>query len=331
MARTLLNLDPNLDLPKAFEQIAAEQAAQTQGIQQFGATQDAGIQKNYQQLTGDLQRGAQTTQSIYGTAANNVGAAYERAGLGGQAVAAQNQGQIGEFASRLGMDPRALAEVQGRLAQQAQTFDLRNRQSSAQRQGNLQQLGAGMSAVAQLGVQAAQQAEAQGRADLSRKIQGLMQTVATSAAQARSGFTKQKLGQTYQAVADAQKEMLQIQRQLVNDQRVAQREAASAARAAARSGASGPDWMTRFMLQNEEYDRRQSNRPGPEPNPFDLIMQEIKSDPRFAPGTHSLDAILAAAGGMSQKDLEKQFKTPGNKRLNWSLINSEAARLKLAR
>jgi uncharacterized metal-binding protein len=327
----LLNLDPALDLPKAFEQIAAEQAAQTQGVQQFGAAQDAGIQKNYQQLTGDLQQGVKTTQSIYGNAASNVQGAYDRAGLGGQAAASQNQSAIGEFASRLGMDPRALSDVQGRLAAQAQTFDLRNKQSSTQRQGNLQQLGAGMSAVAQLGVQAAQQAEAQGRADLSRKIQALLQGVQTSAAQARSGFTAQKLNQTAKAVADAQKEMLTIQRQLVNDQRVAQREAASEARAAARASSAGPSWEDKFALTNAEYDRRQSNKPGAAPNPFDQIMEEIKNDPRFAQGTHSLDAILAAAGGMSQKDLQSQFKTPGGKKLNWSLINSEAARLKLVK
>jgi hypothetical protein len=326
-ARPLLNLDPNLDLPKAFEQIAAEQAAQTAGIQQFGASQDAGIQKNYQQLTGDLQQGVKTTQSIYGTAANNVGAAYDRAGLGGQAAAAQNQGEIGEFASRLGMDPRALSEVQGRLAQQAQTFDLRNKQSSLSRQGNLQQLGAGMSAVAQLGVQAAQQAEAQGRADLSRKIQGLMQTVTTSAAQTRAGFTQQKLQQTAKAVADAQKEMLTIQRQLVNDQRTAQREAASASRAAK---SAGPSWEDKFALTNAEYDRRQSNKPGTAPNPFDLIMEEIKADPRFAQGSNSLDYILAAASGMDSKSLGS-YKTPGGKKLNTALLNAQAARLKLAK
>jgi uncharacterized metal-binding protein len=327
-AKALLNLDPALDLPKAFEQIAAEQAAQTQGVQQFGAAQDAGIVKNYGQLTGDLQQGVKTTQSIYGNAAGNVQSAYDRAGLGGQAAASQNQAAIGEFASRLGMDPRALSEVQGRLAQQAQTFDLRNKQASTQRQGNLQQLGAGMSAVAQLGVQAAQQAEAQGRADLSRKVQALLQNVQTSAAQARSGFTAQKLNQTALAVQTAQKEMLQIQRQLVNDQRVAQREAAAAARAAK---SAGPSWEDKFALTNAEYDRRQANKPGTAPNPFDLVMEEIKGDPRFAQGTHALDAILAAAGGMSQADLQKQFKTPGGKKLNWSLINSEAARLKLVK
>lgn len=210
----ILSLDPNLDLPTAIAQIAQAESAQRQGLEQFGTSQDANIQNIYGNLKEDLQQGATAVQSVYGNAAKNVEGTYERAGLGGQTAAASNMGAIGEFANRLGMDPRALAEVQGGLAKQAQTFDLRNRQSSVQSQTNLHQLGAGMSAVAQLGIQAAAQAEAQGRSDLSKKIQTELQRIASSASELKSGFTTIKANQAAQAAMDAQSNLTKIQLEL---------------------------------------------------------------------------------------------------------------------
>lgn len=215
--KPLLNLDPSLDLPKAFEQIAAEQAAQVQGTQNFGTAQDKNIQNIYGQLTGSLQQGVGTVQSIYGNAGGNVQAAYDRAGTGAQAAAASNISSIGQFANSLGMDQRALSEVQGRLATQAQTFEQRNRTASAGAQSRLAQIGAGMASVAQLGVQAAKQAEAQGRTDLSRKITEQLSRIQTSAAAARTGFTAQKVAQTRQAAAEAQKGILQAAKELAEE------------------------------------------------------------------------------------------------------------------
>lgn len=297
----LLQPDTSLDLPKAFEQIAQEQAAQTQGIQNFGAAQDQNIQNIYGQLQGDLQKGVQTTQSIYGNAAGNIASAYDRAGTGGEAAAASNQGNIGEFASRLGMDPRALAEVQGRLAQQAATFEMRNRQSSANRQATMQQLGAGMASVAQLGVQAAQQAEAQGRTDLSRNIQSLLQKVATSAAAARTGFTQAKNNQLAKAAADAQKGILQAAKELAAEQRAAAREARSRA-------AAGPDWFTKFQLQNAENDRRyERDRAANAPidDPFDIIWNDYMAQ-NFGPKATSY--VEARITGNELKGLAKPTK-----------------------
>lgn len=329
--KPFINLDQELDLPKAFEQIAAEQAAQTQGLQNFGTAQDANIRNIYGQLTGDLQKGVGAVQSIYGNAATNTQTAYDRAGTGAQAAASQNIGQIGNFANSLGMDPRALAEVQGKLATQAQTFEQRNRTSAAGRQATLAQLGAGMASVAQLGVQAAQQAEAQGRTDLSRKIQQELQRIQTSAAAARTGFTAQKVESTRRAAAEAQKGILQAAKELASEQRAAAREARADARTSARiaasersRAASGPDWITKFQLQNEENDRRFQRGLDSKPADPKVAAQAYDRQVREELGRgNAYEAFTAVINGdLSWNEAQKKYKTPGGKRLNWDLIGS---------
>ncbi len=325
-AKPLLNLDPSLDLPKAFEQIAAEQAAQTQGAQNFGAAQDKNIQGIYGQLGNSLQQGVGTVQSIYGNAAGNVQSAYDRAGTGAQAAAASNIGAIGNFANSLGMDQRALSEVQGRLASQAQSFEQRNRTASAGAQSRLAQIGAGMASVAQLGVQAAKQAEAQNRTDLSRKITDQLSRIQTAAASARTGFTSQKIAQTRQAAAEAQKGILQAAKELANEQRAAAREARADARTSARIAASsakdgGMSWIDKFNLQNEENDRRflrgQKEDPAAAKQAYDRQVRE-----QLGRG-NAYEAFTSVINGdVSWTEAQKKFKTPGGKRLNWDLIGS---------
>lgn len=325
-AKALINLDPNLDLPKAFEQIAAEQAAQTQGVQQFGAGQDKNIQSIYGQLGGSLQQGVGTVQSIYGNAGSNVQAAYDRAGTGAQAAASSNIGAIGNFAQSLGMDQRALSEVQGRLATQAQRFEERNRTSSAGAQSRLAQIGAGMASVAQLGVQAAKQAEAQNRTDLSRKITDQLARIQTAAASARTGFTAQKVAQTRQAAAEAQKGILQAAKELANEQRAAAREARADARTSARIAASrqssGPDWLTKFQLQNEENDRRfQRGLESKGPDMNEVARQYDRKVREELGRGNAYEAFAAVVNGdMSWSEAQKEFKTPKGKKLNWDLI-----------
>lgn len=312
----LLNVDPNMDLAKIMEQLNQAQTTQSAGVQAFGASQDQSITGIYDQLKGDLGQGAKTVQSIYGNAAGNVGAAYDRSALGNQAAASQTQGEVGGFAQSIGMDPRALAEVQGRMAQQAATFDQRNRQSSMNRQGNLQQLGAGMAAVAQLGVQAAAQAEAQGRADLSRKIQLELQRIATSAAEAKTGFTNLKAQQAAKATMQAQTELMSIQKQLIS----------ASSRSSRSSSASGPDWLTKFQLQNEEADRRAQNaadlKAQADPN---YISPENSAylktvGQRLGRGSQGEAATVAILQGMPIAEAQQTYKTPKGKSLNWKLI-----------
>jgi hypothetical protein len=312
-----------LDLPTAMAAIAQDQTNQTQGVQQFGQAQDQNIQNIYNTLGGDLTKNTQAIQSIYGNAGGNVAAAYDRAGTGGQAAAAQNQGAIGNFATSIGMDPRAVGEVTGRLAQQAQTFDLRNRQSSASRQANLAQLGAGMTAVARLAQQTADQAKAQGRTDLARKLATEVSRINASASQQKAGFTAVKANQAAKAAAQAQTAILQAQKQLMSEQRADARAAASDARAASRASASGPDWYTKFAMQNAEADRRAQNAADAKINPQtiaqDAYMQQVQKQlGRGSNGMAAVDSVLS--GKMTLAQAKSQFTTPAGKKLNWGLL-----------
>lgn len=317
-----ISLTDSMDMPAAIAAISQDQTAQTQGVQQFGQAQDQNIQNIYNTLGGDLQKNAGAIQSIYGNAGGNIAAAYDRAGTGGQAAAAQNQGAIGNFATSIGMDPRAVGEVTGRLAQQAQTFDLRNKQSSANRQANMAQLGAGMTAVAQLGVQTAQQAMAQGRTDLARKLVTEVQRINTSASQQKAGFTAIKANQAAKAAAQAQTAILQAQKQLMAEQRADARSAASDARAAARAGASGPDWYTKFAMQNAEADRRSQNAANAKIPAGQAEQQAyLKTlQQQLGTGSNGYAAVKAVLDGATLSDAKKQFTTPAGKPLNWKLL-----------
>ncbi len=334
-----LQLDPTLSLPDAFKQIETDRSAQQAGTEQFGKTQDTNIQNIYGQLQGDLNKSSGTIQSIYGVAAGNVGAARDRNALGAQAANAQVQTGIGDFASRMGMDSRATGEVQGRLAQQAQTFALRNQTSAQQRQGNLAQLGAGMASVAKLAAQASQQAEAQNRTDLSRRIQTEIAKVNASAASAKTGFTALKVQQTAKIAYDAQKAIIQAQKELMTEQRATNRANQADARANARAASSdaranaraaqsasnkssGPSWMDKFNATNAENDRRfqrgvDSKAGDPAPAEYDASARQALG----GPGTNGYTAFKAVMNGTtSLQDAKKQYKTPGGKSLNWGLI-----------
>jgi hypothetical protein len=243
MARsTILTVSPDLDLDKGFAQIEAERLAQVQGAERFGQDMDARLQAIYGQLTGALQQGARTTGTIYDNASQQVRSAYEGAGATSAAGAQQVQSRLAERAGRLGLDQRALAEVSGRLGEQAMGHQFRNQTSMADRMATQAQLGAGMSAVSQFAINAAQQAAAQGRQDLARRIATEIQRANTLAAAARTDFTAVKANQAARAAAAAETEARRAMAELVREQRAAARAAASEARAnmrAARAGGRG--------------------------------------------------------------------------------------------
>ncbi|MGH9982412.1 MAG: hypothetical protein ACRD8W_00460 [Nitrososphaeraceae archaeon] len=291
-----------------MKQIEAERTAQVAGTQQFGTDMDTRLQGIYGQLVGAQQQGVQTTRGIYDTASKNIASAYG----GGSDIAAagsqQVQSQISSLAQRLGLGDKALSEVSGRLGEQAAGFQFRNQASAADRLGTMQQLGASMSGVMEMGVSTARQAMAQGRDDLARRVAGMIAKINSSAAGTRADFTGIKAQQTQQALMEAQKEMMRAQRELAAEQR-------SAARAASRSSAAGGlDWMTKFMLQNEENDRRY-NRDNPDDPTINMNRELANRVGQFASPNTIMHFQAAASSnnpmGYIAKLDPKQLKKEG--------------------
>lgn len=243
----IISLSPDLDLEEAKKRIRAEQSSQLQGAQNFGSSMDQRLQGIYGQLIGAQQQGAQTTQGIYNNAAQGVQQAYQSGGAVANAGAQQVQESLANMARQIGLDPAALKEVSGRLGEQAMKFGMSQQQGMTSRVGNIQQLGAGMSGIMQMGVQTAQQAMAQGRQDIARKVTTEVQRINTLAAQTQTGFTGIKADQMRKTLADTQKELMRAAAELEREQRASARSAGSL---------GGLSWLDKFMLTNEENDRR---------------------------------------------------------------------------
>ncbi len=184
------------ELSSQLAMIEGQRTSAIGGMQALGTAQDSNISNIYGTLRGGLQQGAQNTEAVYARGGQNVRSAYEMGGAQAGAASAGAMSQITDSASRLGMDERALAEVQGKLSTQAGMFANRNQQSSRERSATMAQQGAGMTAISQMAIAAAQQAEAQGKRDLSQKI-------LTEVAKANSSAMTQKAGATGAASARA--------------------------------------------------------------------------------------------------------------------------------
>lgn len=320
MARsTILTVSPDLDLDKGFAQIEAERLAQTQGAQRFGTDMDSRLQGIYGQLTGALEQGRQTTGTIYNNSSNQIANAYQGAGATAAGASQQVQGRLSEMAQRLGLDPRALAEVSGRLGEQAMGHQLRNQTSMADRMASNAQLGAGMTAVSQFAINAAEQAKAQGRQDLARKVTSEIQRANTLAAASKTDFTAVKANQAARAAASAEAEARRAMAELAREARANQRAAASEARAnqrhaqsmaerAARESKSGKKWdpLELFMAKAAFSESRQ------QPDPGDVVWNDYMAQ-QFGPkATQYVEERLA--GDRSASDL-KGFKENLNTQL----------------
>lgn len=275
------------ELTSALKMIEGIRSSQTAGLQAIGSSQDSNIQQIYGNLQQGLGQGAQAIQGVYDRGVQNVQSAY---GLGGQQANAASAGamaQIGDNANRLGMDPRALAEVQGKLATQAGMYATRNAQSSMERSATMTQQGAGNTAIAKMAIESAKQAEALGRTDLSRKIM-LELSKANTAAQtsitgATSAATSRAAERSNRAAAEANASM----KQLISEQRAAAREARSAASRRETNplddiiknlrieqmkkglgkedkDTSIADQIRALTLDKAQYDQRERNQPEPE-------------------------------------------------------------------
>lgn len=232
MARTKLPATPqDTELSSALKMIESNRTSQVGGIQGLGTAQDSNISSIYNNLRGGLQQGVQDTQAIYSRGGQNIKSAYDMGGAQAGAANAGAMSQIGDNASRLGMDPRALAEVQGKLATQAGMFATRNAQSSAERQATMAQQGTGMTAISQMAVQAAQHAEAQGKKDLSQRILTEVAKANSSAATQKTGATNAAAKQAEAASARAQAQASSAMKSLLSEQRAAARDARANARA----------------------------------------------------------------------------------------------------
>lgn len=221
---------PKDQLASALGMIETTRASQVGGIQALGTAQDSNISSIYNTLQGGLQQGARNTQAIYDRGGQNVRNAY---GLGGQQAGAANAGamsQISDNSSRLGMDPRALAEVQGKLSMQAGLFANRNAQSSRETSATMAQQGAGMTAISQMAVQAAQHAAAQGKMDLSRRILQEVSKANSAAGVQKAGATMEAANRTAKEAASARAEAAAAMRAVASEQRAAAREARAAER-----------------------------------------------------------------------------------------------------
>ncbi len=247
-----LPLDPNIDLASAFKQIEADRQNQVGDVTKFGQTQDSNLQNAYGQLQQGIQSGKTAQQANYAGAAANIGSAYDTAGANNAAASGKTQLNLASMAQRMGLDPAALQSVQGDLAKQQNAFDLRNASSKADRMSSMTELGAKMSAVAQLGIQSAQQAEAQGRKDLSTRIQTEMQRIQTSAAKAQNDFTGIKTQQLQKQIIASQTQMMSIAKQLASSQR----SAANAQRSANNQGNSDRN----FQLAMAKFQNTQAGQ-----------------------------------------------------------------------
>lgn len=325
MARApFLSLSPDLDLQQGMAAIERERLGQQQGMERFGSDMDTRLQGIYGQLIGAQQQGVGTTQGIYNQGTAGIANAYQGGGDAASGAAAQVQQSLRDMAQKLGLDERAVAEVSGRLQEQATGYTYRNQASMMDRIGTMQQLGASMAGVMQMGVRAAQQAMAQGRQDIARRVATEIQRVNTMAAAARSDFTGIKADQTRRAVMEAQKEMMQAQAELQREARASAREARSAARA--RSGGS-PYAAADQAMQEARFEAWLEDRSAP--HPFDAYYNEISAPGRFGP--QAMSYIDARMGGMSAKDAEKRFKTPKGKTLDTNALESALGRLKSRR
>lgn len=317
-----LKVDPLIDLPTAFSQIEADRAAQVGDVNSFGKSQDQNLQNIYGQLQQGLGQSSAAQQQNYGTAASNIGKAYDVAGTNTDAASAQVQGGIREMAQRLGLDTGALNQVAGTLAQQAAAFDQRNASSKANRVTSMDELGAKMGAVAQMGIQAAQQAEAQGRKDLSTRITTELQRIQASAARARTDFTGIKTQQLYRETLQAQSEIRQATAQLVSEQRQQRAQADSEARMQASQANSDRNYQLALTRMDQSSSKM---------SPLDLFIAEQQygqQNPKltagnqdyrslyqqdqnvFGPaGRQALDMLL---GGVPPKDVFSRVKSNGN-------------------
>ncbi len=215
------------ELTSALQMIEGIRSSQVGGIQALGSAQDTNISNIYNTLKGGLQEGVKTTEGIYDRGGQNVRNAYA---LGGDQASAANYSAVERIsgnAGRMGMDPRALAEVQGKLSQQAGLYAQRNDQSARERSSTLAQQGAGFSAIAQMAVEAAKHAEARGRSDLSNRIMAEVAKANTTAAQGRLGATQDATNRSARAAADAQQKAESASAELLREQRRMQREEAS--------------------------------------------------------------------------------------------------------
>lgn len=321
-----LSLSPDLDLTQGMAEIEKERLGQQQGMERFGSDMDTRLQNIYGQLIGAQQQGVKTTQGIYGNAGMGIYNAYQGGGDAATAAASQVQNSIRDMAAKLGLDDRAVSEVSSRLAEQATGYTYRNQTSMMDRIGNMQELGAGMANVMQMGVRTAQQAMAQGRQDIAKRVQNEIQRVNTMAAGARADFTGIKAEQTRRAVMEAQKEMMKAQAELVREQRAAAREARAAARASA--GRRGSPYAEEDqMMQRARFEAWMEDRNAP--HPFDSYYNDISSPGHYGP--QAMSYIDARIGGMSQKDAEKRYKTPKGNKLDTNSLESAIGRLKSRR
>lgn len=290
-------------LASQLAMINKNQTSQVGGIQALGSAQDTNISNIYNNLRGGLQQGVTNTQAIYDRGGQNVRSAYDMGGAQAGAANAGAMSQIADNATRLGMDPRALAEVQGKLATQAGMFANRNQQASVDRSATMAQQGAGMTAISQMAVEAARQAEARGRSDLSKKILTEVAKANSSAMTQKAGATNIAANQSARASARAQAEAASAAKQLMAEQRsmaASRRADASSARADARAN-------------------RSMNKPT---NPLDDLLKRARieqigygidpNNPRNALQGFKLEDLLGerqAAQGESADDVWKDIYT----------------------
>lgn len=218
------------ELESALKMIEGIRSSQTGGIQALGTEQTSNISNVYNTLRGGLNEGASAIQGIYDRGGQNVRNAY---GMGGAQSAAANMAgmdRISGNASRMGMDQSAISSVQSKLAEQAGLYDRRNAQSAAERSATMAQQGAGHSAIAQMAVQAAHQAEAQGKTDLSKRIMTEIAKANTTAAQGRLGATQDATNRSAKTAAEAQRDAESAMAELVREQKELAREERRAAR-----------------------------------------------------------------------------------------------------
>lgn len=315
-----ITLSPDLDLPAALRLIEEQRSGQQKGLENYGKSMDSELASIYGQLKGSLTESKKTTAGIYDTGSSRVRSAYETSGGGADAASTQVQGKLAGLASQLGLDPAALAEVSGRLGEQAATFGMRNKASMADRLGSMATLGAGATAVSQFAINAAQQAEAQGRHDLALRITTEIQKANTAAAGSRSGFTAVKADQARRAAAAAEKEAMSAAKEMLREQRSAEREARSNARADAREARSSGRGNAAEARAQAKFDAWQSDRNTPAP--FDQYYNDISSPGHYGPRAMSyIDARLA---GNSAKDAGKMYSG-----LDTNSMESALGRLKV--
>ena len=287
---TILTVSPDLDLDKGFAQIEAERAAQVQGAQRFGTDMDARLQSIYGQLTGALETGKRATGTIYNNATQQIQRAYQGAGATAAAGSQMVQSRLSEMANLLGFDPRAVAEVSSRLGEQAAGHQFRNQTSMADRVATQTQLGAGMSAVSQFAINAANMAQAQGRQDLARRVATEIQRANTLAAAARTDFTAVKANQAARAAAAAETEARRAMAELMREQRANARAAAAEARAnqryaqsmalrASRGGGGGGNKWDPFDLFKAKKEWEESRQ---QPDPRDVVLNDYMAQ-NFGP------------------------------------------------